>query len=54
MRKLAAIVGSLLVVSVFGHGQKKEAKVTGEPRPDIQYHTTFLANTEIYNWFGGD
>jgi hypothetical protein len=54
MRKLAAIVASLLIVSVCGHGQKKESKVTEPPRPDIEYHSTFLANTEIYNWFGGD
>jgi hypothetical protein len=35
MRNLAAIVAPLLLVSVYGHGQKKEAKVTEATRPDI-------------------
>ena len=44
MRKIAAIVATLLVASALGHGHKKEAQVTGPAWPDIKYHTTFSAN----------
>ncbi len=42
MRKLAAIVASLLVASALGHEHKKEEKVTSPAWPDIKYRTTFL------------
>jgi hypothetical protein len=44
MRKIAAIVATLLVATALGHGHKKEAKVTAPAWPDIKYHTTFSAN----------
>jgi hypothetical protein len=44
MRKITAIVASLLVASALGHGHKKEAKATVAAWPDVKYYTTFSAN----------
>ena len=48
MRKIAAIVATLLVASALGHGHKKEANVTAEVWPDIKFLTTFTIDAEIY------
>ena len=52
MRKIAAIVATLLLASALGHGHKKEAKVTVEVWPDIKYLTltTFTMAYEEYKW----
>ena len=50
MRKIAAILSTLLVASALGHGHKKEANVTAEVWPDIKYLTTFTMDVSLYGW----
>ena len=50
MRKIAAIVSTLLVASALGHGHKKEANVTAEVWRDIKILTTFKMDVSLYGW----
>jgi len=41
MRKITAIIASLIVASALGHDHKKEEKFTVAATPNIKYYTTF-------------
>ena len=52
MKKIAAIASTLLLASVYGHGQQKAAK-GASAWPDIKYLTTFKSTGSVYEWDNG-
>ena len=41
MRKITAVIASLIVASALGHGHQKEDKITVAATPNIKYYTNF-------------